>query len=416
MFGVWTRRAQARLTRPFALLLCVALAAISTPGVARTFDQSLNASAEAGVRRGYPGMAIGIRVNGKDKFGTAGFADLEGQRRLRFDDPFHIGSITKVFTAVAALKFADQGRLSLDATIASILGDQVRAIPHSDRITVRQLIDHSSGIYATNNDLAYISTLLGENADPKRVFTDAELIALADGARNPATHPPGEGHSYSDSNYTLLGMIVEKVARMPLRAHVRRILFHPLGMRSTLYYSDVVRGARKPPKNLVQGYLIESEDIRGLLRINSRFLEVRGVQRQEGRVLNTTLASERIDGAGGIISTLPDLFRFGSALFDGKLLSPESNRLMLAALDGMDALEPGKKRRRALEAARTAYGTIVYKTGDGPGGTTEILGYLPQCKLMFAAFTNSFGYFDEVDYVIDRALAGQAERNCPVKR
>jgi D-alanyl-D-alanine carboxypeptidase len=81
-----------------------------------------------------------------------GYSNLEKHTPLRVDDGFHMASINKTFTAVAVLRLIDQRKLSLTVTLKGQLGDIVARIPYADQITVAQLLDHSSGIYPTNND------------------------------------------------------------------------------------------------------------------------------------------------------------------------------------------------------------------------------------------------------------------------
>jgi CubicO group peptidase (beta-lactamase class C family) len=115
--------------------------------------------------RGYPGMAmLAQRATEPPVAAAAGYSDLAAAMPLQTDDPFHLASVTKAFTAVAVLQLVDTGRLRLDSTLAGLLGDAVRGLPYADTITVAQLLDHSSGIYATNNDPDYLKTLLGPGA------------------------------------------------------------------------------------------------------------------------------------------------------------------------------------------------------------------------------------------------------------
>ena len=156
---------------------------------------------------------------------------------------------------------------------------------------------------------------------------------------------------------------------------------------------------------MVQGYLINTKDIRGFITVNPMFKTVPQLKSDLGPVLNTTLASERIDPAAGVISTLPDLLKFGAAMFRGKLLSRASQAFLTGALVGMDQAAIDKKRTRALQSIRKSYGVTIFKEGDGPGGTTAVLAYLPATDRILAGFTNSFGYFDEVDFMLDKVMA-----------
>lgn len=389
-----------------AIGLLLAVASCATPRSAG-MDETLAARLTPGLARGYPGIAMIVRDRDGGVHGAAiGYADLERRLALRLGDRFHIGSITKAFTAIAVLQLVDAGQLRLDTPIGNILGDAVARIPNADRITVGQLLDHSSGIYPTNNDPDYLAELVGARADPRRRWSFEEMIAFADGRRHPPAHAPGAGHRYSDTNYNLLGMIVERVTGRAFKDHVRDTLLRPLGMHSTGFYSDAIAAGGRLPHPRVQGYFLETPDIRSVLPVNPMFPVVTGIDTPAGtRLLNTTLAAERLDAAGGIVSTLPDLLRFADALFHGRLLSPASQAFLMAAGDGMDQVEMNADRTRALQAVRKPFGVVIDKQGDGPGGATAIMGYVPARDQIFIGFVNRFGGdFDHIDFLLDEVV------------
>jgi D-alanyl-D-alanine carboxypeptidase len=176
-------------------------------------DSSVKSLLQKGIDRGYPGIAVLIQSSdGKTRSAAAGYSDLENRVPMRVDDAFHVASINKTFTAVAVLRLVDDHKLLLNATLKECLGEAVAQIPNAERITVSQLLDHSSGIYATNNDMDYLTTVIGPKADPTRVWTPTELIALAGKSGNKPSDEPGHDHYYADTNYILLGMIVERIS------------------------------------------------------------------------------------------------------------------------------------------------------------------------------------------------------------
>ncbi len=87
----------------------------------------------------------------------------------------------------------------------------------------------------------YLTTVIGPKADPARAWSPSELIALADRDRSKPSSEPGQGHHYADTNYILLGMIVERFSGHPFKEHVTRTLLAPLGMSSTYFYSSPLR-------------------------------------------------------------------------------------------------------------------------------------------------------------------------------
>jgi CubicO group peptidase (beta-lactamase class C family) len=369
-------------------------------------DAELEKLLKKGFARGYPGIAMLVQQkNGRTRSAAAGYSNLAIRTPLRVEDAFHLASITKTFTAVAVLRLVDAGRLSLSDTLLKLLGKAARDIPYSDRITVAQLLDHSSGIYATNNDVAYLNTLIGPAADPERIWTSEELVALAGKDRSKPSGLPGKGHFYSDTNYILLGMIVARASGQAFKDHIRETLLTPLELRSTYFYSDYLRETRGPSVQTVRGYLLATDKLRSIIEINRMFKPVEGESRKEGLLLDTTRAAERIDAAGGLVATLPDLLKLASALFRGRLLSAASQRFLVAAGDGMKDQPAGTERIRILQAVRKPYGVLLYKEGDGPGGVNTLMAYSPASDEIFLGFTNIFGYFDEVEFMMDEVIA-----------
>ena len=388
-------------TRHALIVMCFGPVAYS----ATIRDAELKGILQVGLHRGYPGVAMEIQSpDGTTHSAAVGYSNLEKHTLLRVDDAFQMASINKTFTAVAILRLVDQGRLSLGATLKSQLGNAVARIPYADEITIAQLLDHSSGIYPTNNDMDYVATVIGGKAAPTRAWTPAELIALADKERNKPAGMPATGHFYSDTNYVLLGMIVQNVAGRPFKEHVTKTLLEPLGMHSTYFYSDYLGKAVQPPLRTVQGYLLATDELRSAVPINAMFKPVPLDHRKDGQLLNTTLAAERIDAAAGLVTTLPDLVKFASALFRGKLLSAQSQKFIMAASEDM-ALEPvDKKRIWTLQSVRKPYGVLIYKDGDGPGGINTLMAYRPATGEIYVGFTNVFGYFNEVDFLMDGVI------------
>jgi D-alanyl-D-alanine carboxypeptidase len=348
------------------------------------------------MQRGWPGVAVLVEsADGTVQTAAAGSANLEQRTPMTPTAGFHMCSITKTFTAVATLRLVDEGKLSLDEKVTAILDQPVvKRVPYIPDITVRQLLDHSSGIYPTNNDPTYLKTLIGAEAFSGRVWTSEEMVELATRPENKPAAKPGEGHPYSDTNYILLGMIVERVSREPYKAHVARTILQPLGMDATYFYSDVLEDKHTTPPSVANGYIKLTPDLTKAVRFNPRFSTPR-----EGW-LNASIAAERIDPAAGLVTTLPDLRKFAAALFRGKLLSAKSQSFMTGVADAMAGTEVGKQKTRALQAAATPFGLVLFKEGDGPGGFNTLMAFHPGTGTLFLGFTNQFGDFNEVDVMM----------------
>ncbi len=390
--------------------ICLVLFGLS--GTAQA-TPGLKACLQKGLDKGYIGIAALIQKSGeKRRSAAAGYADLENKKLLDPADAFHIASITKTFTAAAILKLSDDGKLSLSRTLKDLLGDVVKDIPDAEKITITQLLDHSSGIYATNNDPEYLATLIGENADPNRIWKPLEFIALANESRRKALGEPGSGHYYSDTNYVLLGLIVEKVSGETFKHYIERTFFKPLGMKSTYFYSEVLAGKHSSRNKPVRGYLRVTPEIEAVLNISSMYKKVPGFEKDDSYLLNTTLGAERIDSAAGIVSTLSDMYKFASALFRGQLLKAASQKMLMTTFSPEKEAEFDKSHNRTLQSMRKPFGLLIYKQGDGPGGVNTLMAYSREKDLIFVGFTNTFGFFDEVDFMIDSVLAPALSGNC----
>ncbi|MBP6014742.1 MAG: beta-lactamase family protein [Alphaproteobacteria bacterium] len=356
--------------------------------------------------RGWPGVSVLVEyADGRVETATSGLANIETNAPMTADTGFHLCSVNKALTAVALLRLVDQGKVSLDQKVTDILEQPVvKRIPHINNVTVRMLLDHSSGIYPTNNDPDYIRTLIGEEAFSGRVWTPEEMVELATRPQNKPEGKPGEGHHYSDTNYVLAGMIVARVAGEPYKTHIARTIFRPLGMERTYFYSDVLAGNQAASATVANGYLKLSKALTDAVVFNRGFKSPR-----EGW-LNSSSAAERIDAAGGTVTTLPDLRKFAHALFRGQLMSARSQAFMTAVAGEVANAEIGKHKTRALQGAITTFGLVIYKEGDGPGGFNTLMAVHPKSGTVFLGFTNQFGDFDEVDAMMTDIMGAVTPR------
>lgn len=352
-------------------------------------EPDLRVLLDRAVEHGLPGISLVIDRPGRElRVGAAGHASLAAGEALTPDHAIHWASVTKQVTAAAVLRLADAGGLSLDRPILELLDEpEVAALPRATEVRVRQLLDHSSGFYATNNDPEYVAAWLGPEAGAHVRWGPRDFLRLA--AKGEPLGRPGEGHFYSDTNYILLGMIVERVTGTPLPRHVAETIFEPLGMSSTYYLSELVPG-QAPPVPTARGYLRLSEVVR-------QIVDVERFPRVADDLLDSTAAGERLDGAAGIVGTARDLHRFARAYLVGDLLSPASRGLVLAVADGLESEPPGSERQRIATAYRSESGVLITAEGDGPGGSHSLVALHPESGTLVVALTNHFGFFDEAE-------------------
>jgi D-alanyl-D-alanine carboxypeptidase len=358
-------------------------AATPTSGVARTtgFDDVL----QAGISQGLTGVALAVDQDGKVLFdGVAGFANGEAQIPLAPTDRFRIYSITKTFTAVLILQLVDEGVLSLDDTVTDWLDDpEVVRIPNVDRITIRRLLTHTSGVYDyfAEDSPFWQDAYLGEDADWSRVWSPEELLAYADGANHAPDFAPGEGVRYSNTGYILLGLIVEEATAQPFADRLHQQILDPLGLTDTFF------AATEPvPAETVQGYHLFGGD---LVNVSATHLSAQWAE-------------------GGMVSTTRDLMRFGDALFGGELLAPASLEEMLTFIPSeMSGVAWGM----GVAQMHTAAGDLVGMKGDGPGFAARLF-RLPARDLSLVLLTNTNRDDETVDVLFEQVVQTALE-NAP---
>lgn len=222
------------------------------------------------------GLAVGIVVDGELVLGD-GFGVRHAEQGGAIDTrtAFRIGSITKIFTAMTALRLADEGRLDLDQPAAVQLPElHTLVYPAADarRLTVRDILTHTSGL-PRNPDLAPLVTDLAPTRD--------QLMQAIDGLS--LTRPPGLTYEYSNLGFSLLGHIVAAASGRPYHDTIRDAVLDPLGMKHTVWELTAV-----PPARLATGHTVTDADI----------------------VAWPPTRHGALDAAGGLFSTVDDLARF----------------------------------------------------------------------------------------------------------
>ena len=274
---------------------------VVTVTVARSFSPEtvgeIDALAAAGMERFHaPGALVGIWTgDGSVLVKGYGLANTAPAQAMTQGLSFRIGSITKTFTGNLALQLVDQGKLSLDDPVSRF----VPGVPDGGGITVRMLLDHSSGLFNYGSDPVFMAAI---GSDPHRVWTPQELVTF--GVSNPPYFPPGEGRAYSNTNYILLGMIVEKVSGRTLEQELATRITGPLGLTHT--------------------YMAEGPDLTGdYVHGYQYYGENDGIED-----LTDYYDPSIYWAAGAMVSTLEDLRVWSKALAEGRLISPALRQAM----------------------------------------------------------------------------------------
>jgi D-alanyl-D-alanine carboxypeptidase len=175
-----------------------------------------------------PGAVVGIWAPGKGNFVQAfGSSNLDPKTRLTLDDKFRIGSNTKTFVISVLLQLVDEKKLSLDDPVSKF--DLSVKIPNGENITVRELCQMRSGLLDAYNAPQYDKVTF----TPQTVYTPQQIIATA--VSNPPLFPPGTKWNYSNTNYLMLGLIIEAVTHHPIQDEISTRLLVPLRMKNTTF-------------------------------------------------------------------------------------------------------------------------------------------------------------------------------------
>ncbi len=250
-----------------------------------------------------PGLQVVIRYpDGAAWMGHAGFGDIAAHQAMGNLTLLDAGSITKTFVAALVLQLAGQGALGLDDPIARWLP----GLPYDTGITIRELLDHTSGVDDAFNHPALLAAL---DANHRRAWTAPQVLAYV----GKAHFPPGQGWSYSNSNYILLGQIIERATGKTLAAVLRQRFFVPLRLTHTYLQSEEpISGA------VAHGYEFSSPTTWAVKDLSDGTLH-----------LPFTSLETSLGAAGALVTTADDLARWALYLYRGKVLPPSQLSQML---------------------------------------------------------------------------------------
>jgi CubicO group peptidase (beta-lactamase class C family) len=271
-----------------------------------------------------------------------GLSDLDSGRRAEPATNYRLASVTKQFTAAAVLLLAEDGRLDIDDKLRRWL-PSLPAV--ADRITLRQLLTHRSGL------IDYEDVMAEDTTVPLR---DADVLRLLEGQQ--ATYfEPGSEYRYSNSGYSLLALVVERASGESFQSFLRRRIFLPLGMEHTLAF------------------------VEGGPAVSDRAY---GYSLQGGTWTRTDQSmTSAVLGDGGIYSSIEDLARWDAALYDDRLLSDASRRLAFTAWTRTDEVwvDYGFGWRIT--------GDMLWHSGETIGFRNVILRY-PRQRLLVVLLSN----------------------------
>jgi D-alanyl-D-alanine carboxypeptidase len=329
-------------------------------------EQAPKADLDAALEKSFkesdaPGVVAAVQTPDYTWVQAQGVADRASGEPMTPDVHHRIGSVTKTYTATLLLQAADKGLLSLDDTI-----DQyVKGVPNGDEITLHQMSNMTSGIASYTADEQWAKEWL---SDPTRVWQPEELARI--GIKKSPLFEPGTGWFYSNTNYVLLGLVLEKVTGKPIGDLYREQIIEPLGLKNTSFPDPADSSIPEPH---AQGYTLQ------------------GRSSGEKPTDSTDWSPSEAWTAGQMISTVDDLLVYGRALGTGKgLLSAEqqSERLGSFVSDVPPLDQPPLKGDLAYGIGLGKDHGWVGHNGEIPGYNTYLF-YHPELDAVVAVEVNS---------------------------
>jgi D-alanyl-D-alanine carboxypeptidase len=263
---------------------------------------------------GIPGISATMTFpDGTSWVGTAGFANVATGRLVTPRTVFAAGSISKTFTAALVMALIEEGRVALDGSVKTYLPRLVI----NPSITVRELLDHTSGV---DDFFSHAAIDVALRAHPRRVWTATDSLRYV----GKPYFRPGAGWHYSNTNYLVLGMLAVAAGHAPIATQLRQRFFDPLQLDHTSYQS-----VERPRGPLAHGYRFNGADPR-----------LKGVDVSDGTaVIPFTSVVTAAGGAGSIATTASDLARWARALYGGSVVRPETLASMVDAAAATTALK-----------------------------------------------------------------------------
>ncbi|HEX8370066.1 MAG TPA: serine hydrolase domain-containing protein [Pyrinomonadaceae bacterium] len=313
----------------------------------------------------FAGATAGAALADGTSFGLAtGFSDLQSKTPMKPSDLMLAGSVGKTYAAAVALQLVSEGKINLDEKVEKYLGSEkwFARLPNAKNITVRQLMNHTSGLVRYEFKDRFTKDL---TANPDKVWRPEELLSYLFDEK--AAFEAGKGWDYSDTNYIVLGMIIEKVTGKKYYDEARNRILKPLNFKNTFPQDS------RTIKNLVQGYAGENNPFGGTDAMiqNGKF------------AINPQFEWT----GGGMVSNSVDLARWAKTMYEGKAFDA---RLLPQMLEGVSAPMLGRETKYGLGVLirPTRAGLSYGHSGFFPGYMTDVM-YFPEHKIAVAVQVNS---------------------------
>ncbi len=332
------------------------------------FTQNVQARLDAMHEEGhFPGATLGIVLpDGTELALAAGWADIEERIPMKPTDRMFTGSAGKTFVAAVALQLVQEGKLRLDSKVSEFLGREAwfSRLPNHEDLTVRMIMTHTGGLPRYVFKEAFIDRLLEV---PDKVWEPVELLEFV--FDDPQVHPAGQGWSYSDTDYIVLGMIIEGICRNDYYSELEKRILAPLSLRST------GPSNQRRLEGLVTGYTADGAPpfklpgkvpVKGVYPVNPQF-EWCG---------------------GGLITTSLDMARWAKMLYEGEVFSDAMLKEMLRPMDFRTGEPAEQGYGLGVMVFKRPFGFIYGHGGVFPGYQTQ-MSYFPLWKIAVTMQVNA---------------------------
>jgi D-alanyl-D-alanine carboxypeptidase len=313
-----------------------------------------------------PGASIAVYSEAEGWWASAaGYADLKNKIPMRNDHLQYLQSVSKMYMAVEILQLKEAGKIDFDQPITKYLPKKYsKYITDAETITVRMLLNHTSGIPEYNENVDFLSEAI---MNPKRNFSTEDCLKAIHG--KPLMWKPGSKYKYANTNYQLLSLIGDELTG-DHAAYIRKHIFEPLGLHQTYYGKghNYLKGLNLP---------VSYWDVMN----NGTPIDVTPFQQM------TVVCSKADDG---IVCTTTDAVLFLKSLFEGKLLKPDSMAEMVAFVKD----ENGRNRYGMGMIYFDINGLPAYGHGGGGVGAGCGLLYIPSHKV-YVFFSTNIAVFPE---------------------
>jgi len=303
---------------------------------------------------------------------SLGYADFPSKKLNGDSSRFSIGSVSKIFTAVAILQLKEKGKLKLDDPL-------VKYLPRFryPEITIRHLLSHTSGL----PDYELYGKLVDQN--PQKIFSNKDILPSLQLWEKPLSFTPGDKWQYSNTNFSLLAILVEKLSRMTFQDYVEKKIFQPAKMSDTYFLTDTMN---IPDKNRVTNHQYA-------VLFDAEPREVTGIKKLRWRLYNLS----GFVGQGNIVTSAKDLFNFDQALYNNRIIKA----VTLEEAFTPTKLNNGEKCNTDIGLGKASYGLgwfifadtsagkIVWHGGGVPGSVAIFLRNITQ-KQVVIVLDNAF--------------------------